>query len=110
MRRTRKCRVSPATPIAAPHRRARLRGTAAPGPGALAAAGPQDEGGTGTGLGSQHMRVVEDDEPAVEQLAQLDAQAGPAPAARARGQLQPAQPEAHGVVGGDAAGVATAEE
>ena len=110
MRRTRKGRVSPATLIAAPQRRARLRGTAAPGPGALTAPGPQDEGGARTGLGGQHVGVVEHDEPAVEQLAQLDAQAGPAPAARARGQLQPAKPEANGVVGRDAAGVATAEE
>jgi hypothetical protein len=54
--------------------------------------------------------VVEHDEPAVEQCPALDAQAGPAPAARARGQWQPAQPEARGVVLGDAAGIATAGE
>jgi len=72
--------------------------------------GPQDEGGARTGLRGEHVGVVEHDEPAVEQFPELDAQAGPAPAPRARGQLQPAQPEAHGVVGGHAAVVAAAEE
>jgi len=87
-----------------------LRGPRAPGLGALAATGPQDEGGTWTGQGGQHVGVVEHDEPAIDQFPELDAQAGPAPVPRARWQLQPAQPEAHGVVGGHAAVIATAEE
>src|SRR5437773_1693009 len=57
MRRTRKGRVSPATLRAAPHRRARLRGTAAPGPGALAAAGPQGEAAVVVGAESGQERV-----------------------------------------------------
>ena len=109
-RGTRKRRVWPATPRAAPRRRAALRGTGAPGHGALAAMGPQDEGGARTGLGGEHVGVVEHDEPAVEQFPELDAQAGPASAARAWRQLQPAQPETHGVVSGHAAGLAAAEE
>jgi hypothetical protein len=102
--------VSLAPPSAAPRRRAGLSGTGAPGRGALAATGPQDEGGARTGQGGQHVGVVEHDEPAVEQCPALDAQAGPAPAPRARRQWQPAQPEARGVVLGDAAGIATAGE
>src|SRR5712692_8992630 len=70
--RTRKTRVSPATPIAAPRRRAGLRGTGAPGRGALAAPGLQDEGGARTGLGGQHVCVVEHDEAAVEQFPEFD--------------------------------------
>src|SRR3989442_13392977 len=96
--RARKTRVSAATPIAPPRRAAGLRGTRAPGHGALAATGPQDEGGARTGLGGDLARVVEHDEPAVEQFPELDAHAGPAPAPRARRQLQPPQPQAHGVV------------
>ena len=68
--------------------------------------GPQDEGRARAGLGGEHVGVVEHDEAAVEQFPELDAQASPAPAARARGQLQAAQPEPHGVVGGDAAVIA----
>jgi hypothetical protein len=69
-------------PIAAPRRCAGLTGTRASGHGALAATGPQDEGGARSGLGGEHVGVVEHEEAAVEEFPELDPQASPAPAAR----------------------------
>src|SRR4029453_516604 len=74
------------------------------------AAGPEDKAWAGTALRGEDTLVVKHDEAAIEQLAQLDSVAGPAPTVRSRRQLHPAEAEAHGVVGGDAAGIAAAED
>src|SRR4030095_5951197 len=74
------------------------------------AAGPEDKAWAGTALRGEDTLVVKHDEAAIEQLAQLDSVAGPAPTVRSRRQLHPAEAEAHGVVGGDAAGIAGARD
>ena len=72
-----------------------------------AAAGAKDEVGGGRGLRGEALAVREDEEAAVQALAHLEAPAGVGAAAR---QLDPAGAEADGVVVGDDAGVATAQE
>jgi len=52
---------------------------------------------------------VQDDEAASEEFPKLDALPGPAAPAGPGWELHRAQPEAHGVVGGDAAAIAAAE-
>ena len=58
-------------------------------------------------LGGEHRAVEQDDERAVEEFADLDGAAGQGATRR---QLQPARAQAHGVIAGDDAPVATAED
>jgi len=76
--------------------------------GAGGAAGLEHEGG-GRGLGREDDPLVEDHEAAIEEFAELDAAAGVGAMMGAGGELNPAGPEADGVVAGDLAGVAAAE-
>ena len=94
--------------IAAPLGRAALRGgwTAAAIPTG-AAAGAEDEVDGGRGLRNEAVAVREDEEAPVQALAHLEPPAG---VGAAVGQLDPAGAEADGVVVGDDAGVATAQE
>jgi hypothetical protein len=93
--------------MAAPLDRAALRGAAA-----LAAvwawppAGAEHEFSGGGGLRGEAVAIGEDEEAAIEALAQLEAAAHVGPPPR---QLYPAGAEAEGVVVGDGAGVATAQ-
>src|SRR5437867_6767453 len=77
-------------------------------PGPLAR--PEHERGPGRRLTGKQRALIENEEPPVEELADLDATAGVrAPAAAGR-DLHPAQAEGHGVVTGDSALVAAAQE
>src|SRR2546427_2726095 len=88
--------------------RAGARGTAALGTGG--AARPQDEGRAGRRKHGQTAVLVEDEQPAIEEFADLGAAARVGAAAGAGRNLHPAGAHADGVVVGDAARVATAEE
>jgi len=72
-----------------------------------AAAGAEDEVDGGRGLRGEALALREDEEAPVQALAPLEPSAGVGAAA---GELDPAGPEADGVVVGHDAGVATAEE
>src|SRR5437667_2493386 len=72
-----------------------------------AAAGAEDEVDGGRGLRGEALALREDEEAPVQALAHLEPSAGVGAAA---GELDPAGPEADGVVVGHDAGVATAEE
>src|SRR5712691_4550193 len=77
-----------------------------PGPRAR----PEHERRPGRRLTGEQRALIENEEPPVEELADLDATAGVrAPAAAGR-DLHPAQAEVHGVVTGDGALVAAAQE
>src|SRR5437879_6651391 len=88
--------------------RAGARGPAALG--TRGAARPQDEGGAGRGQPGEALLPVEDEQPAIEEFADLGAAAGVGAAAGAPGNLHPTRAEADGVVAGDDAWIATAEE
>ena len=77
--------------------------------GTRGAAGPEDEV-AGRRLGGEDEALMQDDEAAIEELAQLDAAAGVGAVVRAGRQLDPAGPEADGVVASDLARVAAAED
>jgi hypothetical protein len=77
--------------------------------GARGAAGREDEVEGGR-LRGEDGALMQDDEAAIEELAQLDAAAGVGAVVRAGRQLDPAGPEADGVVAGDLARVAAAED
>jgi hypothetical protein len=77
--------------------------------GARGAAGLEDEV-EGRRLRGEDRALMQDDEAAIEELAQLDAAAGVGAVVRAGRQLDPAGPEADGVVTGDLARVAAAED
>ena len=70
----------------------------------------EDEVGAGGRLGGEPGAVVDDEEPAVEELADVDATAGVRTPATARRDLDPARTETHGVVAGDGALVSAAQE
>src|SRR6266436_2501459 len=76
--------------------------------GAGGAAGLEHEGG-GRGLRSEDDPFVEDYEAAIEEFAEFDAAAGVGAVLGTGRELQPAGPEADGVVAGDLAGVAATE-
>jgi hypothetical protein len=69
----------------------------------------EDKGGR-RGEGGDNAVGDEDEQPAVHEFPEFDAAAGPGSAVRTGGQLHPADTEANGVVAGDEAGVATAEQ
>ena len=73
------------------------------------AARREDEVGAGRRLADQPRAGTDDQEPAVDTLAEVDAAARGGAAERTGGDLDPAGPQADGVVGGDDAGVAAAE-
>ena len=77
--------------------------------GARGAAGLEDEV-TGRRLRGEDHALMQDDEAAIEELAQLDATAGVGAMVRTGGQLDPAGPEVDGVVAGHLARVAAAED
>ena len=77
--------------------------------GARGAAGLEDEV-TGRRLRGEDHALMQDDEAAIEELAQLDATAGVGAMVRTWGQLDPAGPEMDGVVAGHLARVAAAED
>jgi len=77
--------------------------------GARGAAGLEDEV-EGRRLRGEDGALIQDAEAAIEELAQFDAAAGVGPVVRAGRQLDPAGPEADGVVTGDLARVAAAED
>src|SRR5439155_15403495 len=70
----------------------------------------EDEVGAGGRLGGEQGALVGDEEPAVEELAEVDATAGVRTPARAGRNLDPARAEGHGVVAGDGPPVAAAQE
>ncbi len=70
----------------------------------------EHEGGPGGWLTGEQGALVEDEEVPIEELADVDATAGIGAPTRARRDLHPARAEAHGVVAGDEARVATAQE
>ena len=69
-------------------------------------AGAEDEIGSGSGLRGDTGVVGEDEQAAIQALAQLDAAAG---VGARSGQLHPAGAEMDGIVPGDRAGIATAQ-
>ena len=73
------------------------------------AARREGEVGAGRRLADQPRAGTEDQEPAVDTLAEVDAAARGGAAERTGGDLDPAGPQADGVVRGDVAGVAAAE-
>src|SRR4029453_409999 len=73
-------------------------------------AGREDESGRGGRLGGEEGVLIEDDEAAIEELAQFHATAGVGVAAGAGRDLQPAGAQPHGVVAGDDARVAAAQD
>ena len=77
--------------------------------GARGAAGLEDEV-AGRRLRGEDHALIQDDEAAIEELAQLDATAGVGAMVRTGGQLDPAGPEVDGVVAGHLAQVAAAED
>ena len=77
--------------------------------GARGATGLEDEV-EGRRLRGEDGPLIQDDEAAIEELAQLDAAAGVGAVVRAGRQLDPAGPEADGVVTGDLARVAAAKD
>src|SRR5258708_6813774 len=77
-------------------------------PGALAR--PEHERGPGRRLPGEQSALIEHEEPPVEELADLDATAGVGAPTAAGRDLHPAQAEGHGVVTGDGARVAAAQE
>src|SRR5258708_11657335 len=86
-----------------------------PAPGALArlrepVARRDREGGPGRRLPGEQSALIEHEEPPVEELAALDATAGVGAPTAAGRDLHPAQAEGHGVVTGDGARVAAAQE
>src|SRR3989441_12587149 len=85
------------------------------GPGATARlpgplARPEHERRPGRRLTGEQRALIENEEPPVEELADLDATAGVGAPAAAGRDLHPAQAEGHGVVPGDGARVAAAQE
>jgi hypothetical protein len=90
-----------------------LAGASALLPRALAAALPreaarlQDELRNRRGVSAEEDALVEDQEAAVEQFAEVDAAAGAGAGARAGRDLHPTVHEPHGIVAGHAAGVPT---
>src|SRR5260370_666812 len=77
-------------------------------PGPLAR--PEHERGPGRRLPGEQSALIEHEEPPVEELADLDATAGVGAPTAAGRDLHPAQAEGHGVVTGDGARVAAAQE
>src|SRR2546427_12973458 len=77
-----------------------------PGPRAR----PEHERGPGRRLTGERSALIENEEPPVEELADLDATAGVGAPAAAGRDLHPARPEAHGVVAGHGALIPTAQE
>jgi hypothetical protein len=73
-------------------------------------AGREDESGRGGRLRGEERVLIEDDEAAIEELAKLDATAGVGVAAGAGRDLEPAGAQPHGVVAGDDARVAAAQD
>jgi len=74
------------------------------------APGREHEGGRGRRLRSEERVLIEDDEAAIEELAQFHATAGVGAAAGPGRDLEPAGAQPHGVVPGHDARVATAQE
>jgi hypothetical protein len=72
------------------------------------APGRKHEGGRGRRLHGEEGVLIEDDEAAIEELAQFDATAGVGVAAGARGDLEPTGAQPYGVVPRDDARVAAA--
>jgi len=73
-------------------------------------AGREDESGRGGRLRGEERVLIEDDEAAIEELAQFDATAGVGVAAGSGRDLEPAGAQPHGVVAGDDARVAAAQD
>src|SRR5215813_2982418 len=72
--------------------------------------GREREGGRGRGLRGEQRTLIEDEQAAVEQLAQFHAPAGVRAPARSGRQLQPARAEPHGVIAGDDATIPAAQD